>query len=50
MRDVVGYGRAEKMQVQRMVKAILGLAEPPQPHHAADALRPLIPLRKPLAP
>src|SRR4051812_16179218 len=27
--SVVGYGRAEKHQVQHMVKAILGLAEPP---------------------
>jgi crossover junction endodeoxyribonuclease RuvC len=35
---VCGYGRADKEQVQRMVKAILGLAEPPEPHHAADAL------------
>ena len=35
---VCGYGRAEKEQVQRMVKAILGLAEAPQPNHAADAL------------
>ena len=35
---VCGYGRAEKSQVQRMVKAILGLPEPPTPHHAADAL------------
>ena len=35
---VCGYGRAEKAQVQRMVKAILGLAEPPTPTHAADAL------------
>ena len=35
---VCGYGRADKQQVQRMVKAILGLAEPPEPHHAADAL------------
>ena len=35
---VCGYGRAEKAQVQRMVKSILGLAEPPKPHHAADAL------------
>ncbi len=35
---VCGYGRAEKTQVQRMVKAILSLAEPPKPHHAADAL------------
>jgi crossover junction endodeoxyribonuclease RuvC len=35
---VCGYGRAEKAQVQRMVKAILGLPEVPRPHHAADAL------------
>ena len=35
---VAGYGRAEKQQVQRMVKAILGLDAPPTPHHAADAL------------
>jgi crossover junction endodeoxyribonuclease RuvC len=33
-----GYGRADKKQVQRMVKAILGLAELPYPNHAADAL------------
>ena len=35
---VAGYGRAEKQQVQRMVKAILGLDAPPTPNHAADAL------------
>ena len=35
---VCGYGRAEKAQVQRMVKTILGLAELPTPNHAADAL------------
>jgi crossover junction endodeoxyribonuclease RuvC len=35
---VAGYGRAEKQQVQRMVKAILGLQAPPTPNHAADAL------------
>lgn len=35
---VCGYGRAEKEQVQAMVKAILGLSEKPTPHHAADAL------------
>ena len=35
---VCGYGRAEKDQVQRMVKAILGLDAPPKPSHAADAL------------
>lgn len=36
--SVVGYGRAEKRQVQRMVKAILGLKEAPEPADAADAL------------
>ena len=35
---VCGYGRAEKQQVQRMVKAILALDALPRPHHAADAL------------
>jgi crossover junction endodeoxyribonuclease RuvC len=35
---VCGYGRAEKEQMQRMVRAVLGLAEIPRPHHAADAL------------
>jgi crossover junction endodeoxyribonuclease RuvC len=35
---VCGYGRAEKAQVQRMVQAILGLAAPPSPSHASDAL------------
>ena len=37
-RAVVGYGRAEKAQVQQMVKLILGLATVPSPHDAADAL------------
>lgn len=37
-RAVVGYGRAEKVQVQQMIKLLLGLAEPPVPHDAADAL------------
>jgi crossover junction endodeoxyribonuclease RuvC len=37
-RAVVGYGRAEKHQVQEMVKLILGLAAVPSPHDAADAL------------
>jgi crossover junction endodeoxyribonuclease RuvC len=37
-RAVVGYGRAEKHQVQQMVKLILGLPAPPSPHDAADAL------------
>ena len=35
---VCGSGRAEKDQVQRMVGALLALAEPPRPDHAADAL------------
>jgi crossover junction endodeoxyribonuclease RuvC len=35
---VCGYGRAEKAQVQRMVRAILGLPEPPGSTHASDAL------------
>jgi crossover junction endodeoxyribonuclease RuvC len=35
---VCGYGRAEKQQVQRMVKTILGLQAEPTPTHAADAL------------
>jgi crossover junction endodeoxyribonuclease RuvC len=35
---VCGYGRADKEQVQRMVRAVLGLTEEPRPHHAADAL------------
>ena len=35
---VCGYGRAEKQQVQKMVKVILGLRVEPTPTHAADAL------------
>jgi crossover junction endodeoxyribonuclease RuvC len=35
---VCGYGRAEKSQVQRMVKTLLALERLPTPHHAADAL------------
>ena len=35
---VCGYGRADKEQVGKMVKAILGLQEVPAPNHAADAL------------
>ena len=33
-----GYGRADKKQMQRMVKEILTLQEPPEPDDAADAL------------
>jgi crossover junction endodeoxyribonuclease RuvC len=35
---VVGYGRAEKLQVQLMVTRLLELAEPPEPSDASDAL------------
>lgn len=35
---VVGYGKAEKSQMQEMVRLILGLDETPQPDDAADAL------------
>ena len=35
---VVGYGRAEKMQVQHMVKSILNLHEIPKPDDTADAV------------
>ena len=37
-RAVVGYGRAEKHQVQQMVKLLLGLARAPSPFDASDAL------------
>ena len=35
---MVGYGRAEKRQVQAMVKLLLNLNEIPQPDDVADAL------------
>lgn len=35
---LVGYGRAEKKQVQTMVKTILGLDEIPKPDDTADAI------------
>lgn len=35
---VVGNGRADKNQVQQMVKLLLGLDKIPKPDHAADAL------------
>jgi crossover junction endodeoxyribonuclease RuvC len=37
-RAVVGYGRADKRQVQQMVKLLLGLEKAPSPYDAADAL------------
>jgi crossover junction endodeoxyribonuclease RuvC len=35
---VVGYGRAEKSQVQRMVTTLLALEITPSPDDVADAL------------
>lgn len=35
---IAGYGKAEKRQIQRMVKEILGLESIPRPDDAADAL------------
>ncbi len=35
---VAGYGKASKAQIQKMVQALLKLAEVPHPDHAADAL------------
>jgi crossover junction endodeoxyribonuclease RuvC len=37
-RAVVGYGRAEKGQVQEMTRLLLGLDAAPSPHDVADAL------------
>jgi crossover junction endodeoxyribonuclease RuvC len=37
-RAVVGYGRADKSQVQQMVTLLLGLSAPPASYDAADAL------------
>ena len=36
--SVVGYGRAEKKQVQEMTRIMLGLSKIPKPDDAADAL------------
>ena len=36
--SVVGYGRAEKVQVQDMVTSLLRLKEKPEPLDASDAL------------
>jgi len=35
---VTGYGKADKKQIQQMIKIILGLNEIPKPDDAADAL------------
>jgi crossover junction endodeoxyribonuclease RuvC len=36
--SLVGTGRADKMQVAFMVRALLGLTKPLESHHVADAL------------
>jgi crossover junction endodeoxyribonuclease RuvC len=36
--SVAGHGHADKTQVQRMVRALLSMAEAPEPADAADAL------------
>jgi crossover junction endodeoxyribonuclease RuvC len=35
---VTGYGLAEKVQIQQMVKALLALPQVPKPDDVADAL------------
>jgi len=35
---ITGYGRAEKIQIQKMVQKLLNLDEAPKPDDAADAL------------
>ena len=35
---VIGRGKADKQQVQRLVAVVLGLSAIPEPDHAADAL------------
>lgn len=35
---VVGYGRADKIQIQQMVRLLLGLEKAPSPDDVADAL------------
>ena len=37
-RAITGYGRAQKTNIQKVVKLILNLAEEPRPDDAADAL------------
>ena len=37
-RAIVGYGHAEKQQIQQMIKLLLGLDRVPSPNDAADAL------------
>jgi crossover junction endodeoxyribonuclease RuvC len=35
---ITGYGRADKKQIQEMVRVMLGLKDAPQPDDCADAL------------
>ncbi len=35
---ITGYGRAEKVQMQEMVRILLNLREVPKPHDVADAI------------
>jgi crossover junction endodeoxyribonuclease RuvC len=35
---LTGYGRADKNQIQEMVRVVLGLKQPPKPDDCADAL------------
>ena len=37
-KSITGNGRASKIQMQKTVQAILGLAELPEPHDVADAI------------
>jgi crossover junction endodeoxyribonuclease RuvC len=36
--SLTGYGRADKKQIQEMVRVLLGLKDPPKPDDCADAL------------
>jgi len=36
--NICGYGKADKIQIQEMVKRLLGLDKRPRPYDAADAL------------
>lgn len=35
---IVGFGKADKEQVQEMIMRLLDLGAPPKPHHVSDAL------------
>ncbi len=37
-KQITGFGRAEKIDIQEAMQQLLGLPELPQPDHAADAL------------